>query len=238
MTKKRIAHARDFVFEAIIQGVRTFHTRAAARAYLDRLKSHYVQSNSRDFDDRDHTLLWVKEYMVSEKERLEGYMGSFASIKITKRDDGVYILIMKKEDTDLNHPGKAYMTNRTMPNKAHPVIKKARRGAIYPTWDSAWERLENMSRDYPMSSVPNKDKGILRCHVYGKTDMNDRPHVPDANFGRYILSIKRVAGGVGVVINIEKNPYSAHHSTDRVDIGIPVQHKYAFGRIIDDKNSK
>lgn len=106
---KRIASISHPIIHALINRLFKFTTQEDALNYVEKLKSKFIFSRKIKTSNNENThssILWIRNYSLTNEELNQGYTGNFAEITCD-RSDNVYTLMANKLDTPLVlHPQK------------------------------------------------------------------------------------------------------------------------------------
>ncbi len=198
--QKQVAIISNPTIEAVCYQLFKFPTEAEAVERLETIKDYFIVSKEQDNETENLSVkIWIKGFMVTEGEEKLGYLGNFALMQYALTEDGKYTLYAEKLEVPLRtHPQKRYPKHKH-PNWGHPVLRKIKKGHVYPTIEDAQADLQRLHEEFPQVSIPTNAK--MYIIIYSKDGPEDKRPVK-----KFILEIQLVDGG-GFTIEIKENTY-------------------------------
>lgn len=197
-SKKRYANSGSMHVAAALNDLYRFRTESSAAQALEKVKRQFTVSTREELAEEGSIVLWIRDYEVSDEETEKGFLGHFARLKITEREDGLYTITASKLPVEMKyHPLRKRPTARC-PNWGHPILRGIKKGKQYPTIEAANGELEALHLEYPDTTVPSTNKLYLMIF--------SRQETPEKPISRYVLEIKNLQGG-GFTIEWSKNTF-------------------------------
>jgi len=220
--KPRFASLDQPVIEAATQGLFRCSTLEQASEWLERITQQFIISKQQP-EERDEStpsiVLWIKNYERTPDEESQGFLGNYALMQCTPTDDGKYTIMAEKLETELKyHPQRKRQIHRH-PNWGHPILRKIKKGRVYPSAEDVQADLQKLHEEYPDTTIPCTQK--LYLMIYGKAEPGKSP------VRKYVFNTKVHEDG-GYCVEYEENMYTtpAPTAADKADVSADVPSGY------------
>lgn len=175
------ADIRNIEIDALLHRRFRFADEEQALARLARITRRFTQSRRHEARNTGAALFWIRGFEVTEEEEANLYLGNYAQVTITRREDGCYTLTAVKREMALKHHPCRKRPQKRCPNWGHPVLRGVKKGRVYATIAEAEEELAHLHLEYPETTIPGDHK--LYAMIFDRTSGEKDP------VGRYVLNI-------------------------------------------------
>lgn len=195
---KHYAAITNPTIQAVVSELFRFNTEAEAQHELKVLKRLFVISRKQIDKSRTPSVhLWIKGYGLEGDDEEKGILGHFAIISYRKKDNKYVLFATKLHAEARDHPQR-HTPKRENPNFGHPIIRAAKKGKVYPTFEEAQAELNVLHELFPRISLPNPGKLYIMIYC-GDRSAKER-------LVKHIIEIKPTDDGL-FQLNLRQNAY-------------------------------
>jgi hypothetical protein len=196
--KKTLANVRSPIIEAVIHQRFVFASKADALAKINVISERFVRSTLAESAPNDCTVIWIRDYQLSEEEEKAGCIGNYALLYADKTPDGKYTVAARKLTIEAaKHPQRKRQKSKH-PDWGYWVLRRVKKNWRYDSIDEAYNDLMQLAEDFPEVSIPGQNK--LYTIVYRKTEDGSLP------LFRIVLEVEALPQG-GFTITSKENTF-------------------------------
>ncbi len=183
-SNRKLAKLTNLDIRSIVESNDTFNyffkNPLFARHKIKMIKERYIVDKENQDFDHNEVLLWIRNYEVSEQDRISGFKGNFGRIFIKviepEFDDPegeifngetYYTLCIEKVHRPLyRHPDRKIVKSKH-PNWGHPVLRTIKNDkAVYSSQYEAYSQLRRLESEYPNITILVRN--LLYIIVYSR----------------------------------------------------------------------
>ena len=205
-TKKTLANVKSPIIDAVIHQRYTFSKKDDALKKIEYISGRFVQSTLAESVAEGCTVLWIRDYQLSESEVSSGCIGNYAVLYPDKTPDGKYTVAARKLEIEpAKHPQRK-RTKSKHPDWGYWVLRRIKKNWRYGSIDEAYNDLMQLAEDFPEVSIPGQNK--LYTIVYRKTEDESLP------LFRIVLEVEALPEG-GFTISCKENTFKRDKQQER-----------------------
>jgi hypothetical protein len=208
---KPLASTTDAMIRELVNGLSPNMSRERARQRLEIIRGKYqISRNTKEIDNEDTLVLWIRGYALSEEEKKKNYAGNFARLEVGSVSADWFRLYITKIEEDISrHPIRPFDKSHPHPSWGHPILRSVEKHRVYNTEEEAEEELAQLRREYPDAGIlAMKDKLLLMTWGDPKSQTihgdGPNPEKKKNPIKRWILRVQACEGGY--MINHTRNP--------------------------------
>jgi hypothetical protein len=205
-SKKSLANAKSPIMDAVIHQRYVFAKKSDALKKIIDISEKFVTSTLAESVAADCTVIWIRDYEITEAEMAAGCIGNYALLYPDETPDGKYTVAARKLVIEAaKHPQRKRQKSKH-PDWGYWVLRRIKKNWRYGSIDEAYSDLMQLAEDFPEVSIPGQNK--LYTIVYRKTDDNSLP------LFRIVLEVEALPEG-GFTITHKENTFKRENKPPR-----------------------
>lgn len=160
---RKIATTKHPSMEAVLNGLLRLPDMESAQGWMQKLRNHFIASQKLAASPEE-LVIWVKGYGLTDAQKAEGYLGHFVRIVPQQKKNYVTLTATLLPMDVKSHPQREYPKHKDNPNWGHPLLRKLKKGASYPTIEEAQSVLAKLHQQFPNVSIPGLNKLFLMIY--------------------------------------------------------------------------
>jgi hypothetical protein len=204
--KKILANAKSPIIDAVIHQRYVFATKKDALNKIVTIEERFVKSTLAESVDPECTVIWIRDYQLTQDEIKAGCIGNYALLYADKMPDGKFTVAARKLTIEPSRHPQRKRTKSKHPDWGYWVLRRVKKNWRYGSIDEAYNDLMQLAEDFPEVSIPGQNK--LYTIVYRKTTDNSLP------LFRIVLEVEALPEG-GFTIACSENTFKRERKPER-----------------------
>lgn len=207
--KKTLANVKSPIIDAVIHQRYVFGNKTDALNKIVYISEHFVKSTLAESVAADCTVIWIRDYQLSDDEVNAGCIGNYALLFCDQTPDKKYTVSARKLEIDPSKHPQRKRTKSKHPDWGYWVLRRIKKNWRYGSIDEAYNDLMQLAEDFPEVSIPGQNK--LYTIVYRKTDDDSLP------LFRIVLEVEALKEG-GFTVTCTENTFKRDDKPKREEV--------------------